>query len=167
MAKSNNLSSNIPSTTACLLDSDVIINWLAKEEDARLNKELWEGPHKIIELIEEGKIKGFSTIFNLLEIRFVLRRKKDFAEDRIKEDITKILKLLEIIVPDEVNLLKANSLQDKLPLSPFDAILLAIALAKEGIVIVSRDKAFKSLASKFIEATSPEEFLEERFASSK
>ncbi|MBU1366320.1 MAG: PIN domain-containing protein, partial [Candidatus Omnitrophica bacterium] len=75
----------------------------------------------------------------------------------------KILKLLEIIVPDEVNLLKANNLQDKLPLDPFDAILLAAASAEENIVLVTRDKALISLASKLLEASTPEGFIESTF----
>lgn len=161
MAKLNNSSPNAPPSV--ILDTDVVINWLAKEEDAVLNKELWKSPHKIIELIEEGKIRGFSTIINLLEVRFVLRRKKSFGEDKIKGDIAKILKLLKIIVPDEVNLLKANGLQDEFSLSPFDAILLATILAKEDIVLVSRDKILLSIASKFLEVTTPEKFLEGNF----
>jgi len=162
MGKSNNLSPQTHSVS-CLLDSDVIINWLTKEKGSIPYKTLWEAPHKIIKLIEEGKIKGFSTLINLLEIRFVLRRKKNFSEDKIKEDIAKILKLLEIIVPDEVNLLKANNLQDKLPLDPFDAILLAAASAEENIVLVTRDKALISLASKLLEASTPEKFIENTF----
>lgn len=156
MEKSNNFI--LPCPSICLLDSDVIINWLTKEETSS-EKHLWDAPYKIIKAIEAGRIKGFSTLINILEVRFVLRRKKGFAENKIKEDITKILELLEIIVPDETNLLSANSLQDKFALSPFDAILLSAALTKENIVLITRDNALISIASKLLEAANPETFL--------
>lgn len=161
MEKSNNSPSKTSVGSICLLDTDVIINWLAKEENEILNEQLWKIPHKIIELIEEGKIKGYSTLINLLEIRFVLRRKKEFSEHKIKEDINKLLKLLEIIIPDEVNLLRANSLQSENPLSPFDAILVAVGLSIDKGVLISRDKHLLKIASKSLPTLTPEEFLNE------
>lgn len=151
----------ISSNAFCLLDTDVIINWLAKEEDPSIHKDLWKAPHKIMKLIEANKIKGLSTLINLLEIRFVLRRKKEFGEDKIKQDIAKILQLLEIVIPDEINLLKANSLQTDNPLSPFDAILISIALSLDNIVLISRDKQLIQIAGKFVPVFTPEEFLNE------
>lgn len=150
-----------PSPKTCLLDSDVIINWLAKEEDPISNEKLWEAPHKIIKLIETKKIAGFSTLINLLEIRFVLRRKKGFGEDKIRKDIAKILSLIEIIVPDEIVLLKANNLQINRPFSPFDAMLVAIGSSLPNAVLVSRDRSLLDLASKEMSAATPEEFLKD------
>jgi predicted nucleic acid-binding protein len=148
-----------PSNAVCLLDSDVVINWLAQEEDPVTGKKLWEAAHKIIKLVEAGKIKGFMSLINLLEIRFVLRRKKSFDENRIKSDITGILKVLKVAIPDEVNLLKANNLQTDNLLSPFDAMLISVATALEGAVLVSRDKNLLKLASGFLPALTPEDFL--------
>lgn len=160
MGKSKLTPETLPKTT-CLLDTDVIINWLTKEEDPNTQEKLWKIPHKIIQLIEANKIKGTTTIINLLEIRFVLRRKKGFTETKIKDDIAKIIQLLEIIIPDEVNLLKANSLQSENPLSPFDAMLLAIGTSMDNILLVSRDKLLLQLSSKLLPSFTPEEFLNE------
>ena len=157
MIKAANPASIFPAI--CLIDSDVIINWLAKEADPVSNEELWEAPHKIMKLIEGKKINGFSALINLLEIRFVLRRKKNLGEDRIKKDIAKLLNLLEIIIPDEVILLKANSLQTDHPFSPFDAMLIAVGSSIPNAVLISRDKSLAALASKFMPTATPEEFL--------
>jgi len=160
MEKSNKPAPETSQPAKCLFDTDVIINWLTKEEDSSTNKNLWEAPHKIIKLIEDKEIKGLSTLINLLEIRFVLRRKKGFSEEKIQEDITKILQLLEIAIPDEVNLLKANSLQSENPFSPFDAMLVAIGLSIDNVVLISRDKYLTQLASKFLPVSTPEEFID-------
>lgn len=144
----------------CLLDSDVIINWLSKESDPLTGQALWIAPHKIISLIEEKRLNGFSTVLNLLEIRFVLRRKKSFTEEKIQEDIEKILRIVEIAIPDEINMLEANNLQAKHPFSPLDAMLVAIGLGLKNIVLVTRDKVLLDLASKFLPAPTPEDFLQ-------
>ena len=144
MAKSGHLKSS--PETICLLDSDVIINWLTKEETSEAN--LWEAPHKIIRLMEENIIDGYATIIGLLEIRFVLRRKKNLSDDKIKDDVAKILNVLEILVPDEVNLLKANGLQSDISfLSPFDAIFIAVGLSMKNAALISRDKYLLQTAS--------------------
>lgn len=149
----------IPNNTVCLLDTDILINWLTQEVDLNSDKNLWEAPHQIIKLIEDKKIKGFISIINLLEIRFVLRRKKDFTEQRIKEDVAKILEIIEVIIPDEIDLLRANNLQTKNPLGPFDAILVAVGLSLKEAKLISRDKSLLGLAAKFLSVFTPEEFL--------
>jgi hypothetical protein len=37
------------------LDTDVLINWLAKEIDPNTGFNLWQCPYEIIELIDSGK----------------------------------------------------------------------------------------------------------------
>ena len=143
---------NLSNLTSCLIDSDVLINWLAQEEG------LWEMANELIGLIEAKKIKAFINLTTLMEIRFVLRRKKSFKEETIKKDIAKITNLFEIIVPDELDLIKANTLQDQAPFSPFDAILLSTA-SSNNITLVSRDKNLIKVAARFILTSTPEEFL--------
>jgi predicted nucleic acid-binding protein len=145
-----------------ILDTDVIINWLTKEQESKTGKELWKAPYEIISACEEGKLRGFICLTTLLEIRFLLRRKKGYIEVKIKEGIDKISYLLEVIVPGEIELIKANSLQTKNSLDPFDAILLASALTyKPDVSLISRDKKFIKIASQYIYTTSPESFLKE------
>lgn len=160
MEKSNN--SNIP---PIILDSDVLTSWITKETETTTGKELWTSPLKIITLIEKKKITGWVSLTSLLEIRFLLRRKKKCSENIIKSFFEEFTKLFEIIVPDEIELLRSNQLQDKFLLDPFDAVLLATALTKENIILITRDRTFISIASRLIEATTPEKFLENNFPS--
>lgn len=159
MERLNNNINKTPKITTCLLDTDVIINWLSQEVESTTGKELWKSPHQIIKLIEHNKSKGFISLAHLLEVRFILRRKRGFSEERIGLDIEKILEVLEVAIPDEVDLLQANNLQSKNPLSPFDALLIALALSLKEVVLISRDKALLSLAAKFTPVATPEVFL--------
>ena len=64
------------------LDTDVLINWLAKEIDPNTGFDLWRCPYAIIELIERREIVGHTSLTNIFEVRFVLRRKKRYSEGK-------------------------------------------------------------------------------------
>jgi predicted nucleic acid-binding protein len=155
MAKPSNLAKIV-----CLLDSDVVLNWLTQEEDPIGGFILWDAPHKIMRLIENGTVQGSTTLVNLMEIRFVLRRKK-IPEATIKNLLTKLLSLIKVIIPDEINLLEANGLQETHSLSPFDAVILGVvcAMKDQGALFISRDKEFLKIAKNFVPSMPPEEFL--------
>lgn len=142
-----------------LLDTDVIVNWLTQETETVSRKELWMAPYEIIKFIEAGKISGTMSVTSLLEIRFLLRRKKQFSYSQVEDDISKLSSILDVVIPDEIQLLKANALQTDLPLDPFDAIHLAAAISMNPITLLSRDKAFIQISKQFIEAMTPEEYL--------
>mgnify|MGYP001082454988 CR=1 FL=1 len=145
------------------LDTDVIINWLAKELDPNTGFNLWRCPYEIIELIERKKIEGHTSLTNILEVRFVLRRKKRYSEKEIKECIESLFLVIEIEVPDSGDMLEANRLQSEQPLDPFDSTGVSMILVKSAI-LVSRDDDFIKLAKKLnVEAYTPEEFLERYF----
>jgi len=145
------------------LDTDVIINWLAKETDPNTGFDLWRCPYEIIELIEKREIVGHTSLTNIFEVRFVLRRKKRYSEEKIKDGIETLFGTIEIEVPDSGDMLEANRLQSEQPLDPFDSIGLSIILIKSAI-LVSRDDEFIKLAKKLnVEAYTPEEFLESYF----
>jgi predicted nucleic-acid-binding protein len=65
------------------LDTDVLTNWLAKEIDSKTGEELWRAPHKILKKVEARELNGFTSIINLMEIIFVLRRKKKWKDEEI------------------------------------------------------------------------------------
>ena len=159
MGKSGKSLSENPFPDSCLIDTDVLINWLTQEVDPNTKKELWKASHQLIKLIEDKKIKGFISLFTLLEVRFVLRRKKDLNEEEIKKDINKILRILEVIIPGEIDLLRANELQIENPLSPFDALLLSVCSTLKDGVLITRDKSLLKIASKFTSSFTPEDFL--------
>lgn len=143
-----------------LLDTDVIVNWLTKEIETVSNKELWQAPYEIIKLIEAKKVSGIISITTLLEIRFLLRRKKKHILRQIEEDIRKITGILDVVIPDEIHLLKANTLQADLPLDPFDAIHLSVSIGLCPITLLSRDREFIHISRQFIRGMTPEEFLD-------
>jgi len=143
--------------TAVLLDTDVLINWLVKETETATKKALWKAPLEIISAIENGRLKGFISLATLLEIRFFLRRKRKISEHQLNADVQNLTELFEVLVPGEIELLRANKLQSQYPLDPFDAILLSSALSISGLVVISRDNAFLKIADNLVEVSSPEE----------
>ena len=144
-----------------LLDTDVIVNWLTKEVETQTAKDLWTAPYRIISLIENKKLKGFTNLTTLLEIRFLLRRKREFTEQQIEKFINEMAEVLEVVIPDEISLLESNRLQSENLLDPFDAILLGVSITLKPIIFVSRDKEFLKIASSFIPAFTPENFLQQ------
>ena len=143
------------------LDTDVIANWLTKETETTSGKELWNAPFKIINHLEETseKLEGFISITTILELRYLLRRKKRYSLAHVEKDIGKISTLFEVVIPDTTDMLQANSLQAGHSLDPFDAIQLALCLSLKSITLVSRDKEFLDISKKFIPAHTPEDFL--------
>jgi len=142
-----------------LLDTDVIANWLLKETETATNKNIWKAPFEIIGRIESEEIKGCLSLTTLLEIRFLLRRKKEYSAKEINRDIKKLTELFEILIPDEIELLRANKLQEEYPLDPFDTVLLSLALSLTNAILISRDTKFLKVASLLIESGTPEEYL--------
>ncbi len=140
-------------------DTDVVVNWLVKETETASGKELWKAPFKIIKLVESKDFIGMISLTTLMEIRYLLRRKKSYTNQQVEDDISKLTSLFEVIIPDEINLLKANTLQAEYHLDPFDAIHLSIVTGLKPITLLSRDKEFIRIANKLVNALSPEEYL--------
>jgi len=91
-------------------DTDVVVKWLVKETESASGKELWKAPFKIIKLVESKDLTGMISLTTLMEIRYLLRRKKSYTNQQVEDDISKITSLFEVVIPDEINLLKANIL---------------------------------------------------------
>lgn len=73
------------------LDTDVILNWLTKEVDQNTGFKLWKCPYEIMKIVENEEIKAYTSITNLFEIRFVLRRKKKCPEVKIKNFVSTLV----------------------------------------------------------------------------
>ena len=146
-------------TPRILLDTDAVVNWLVQETETASGRKLWEAPYEIVKLVEDKSVFGTISLTTLMEIRFLLRRKKPYTLSQIENDISKLTTIFEIIIPDEINLLKANTLQSEHMLDPFDAIHLALCIGMKPATLVSRDKDFIKIAKKFITATTPEDFF--------
>jgi predicted nucleic acid-binding protein len=96
---------------------------------------LWRCPYEIIKLIERGDIEGHTSLTNIFEIRFVLRRKKRYGEEKIRECIESLFGAIEIDVVDSGDMLEANRLQSEQQLDPFDSIGLSIILVNSAILM--------------------------------
>lgn len=145
-------------TPKVLLDTDVVINWLVREVESVSGKELWKAPYEIVRSAEKASITAFISLTTLLEVRYLLRRKKSFLSRQVEEDLNTIISVIDVVIPDEISLLRANTLQAEHPLDPFDAIHLSICMGLEPVTLVSRDSDFISIAKKFTAALTPEEF---------
>ncbi|MFH1776049.1 MAG: PIN domain-containing protein [Candidatus Omnitrophota bacterium] len=126
----------------------ISIHHVEHVELAAAGKELWRMPFKIISFIENNALKGITALTTLLEIRYLLRRKKRYSEQQIENFINDITSILEIAIPDEISLLEANKLQSENLLDPFDAVLLGLSIISRPSFLISRDKEFLQIASK-------------------
>jgi len=147
------------------LDTDVMINWLAKEVDPNTGKELWNAPFKILKKIETGEISGFTSIINLMEIIFVLRRRKRWKDEKTISTIGRIREIsnFSVLIPTEADMISAYSIQTVFSLDPFNSIYYSISRRRIDHII-SRDLDFISIvneAEKKTLALTPEKFLKE------
>jgi len=142
-----------------LLDTDVIVNWLVRETESVTGKELWKAPYAIIKLAESGDVSARISLTTLMELRFLFRRKKSYSHNKIEEDLATLTSVVDVLIPDEISLVKANLLQEKHPLDPFDAIHLSLCIGMESAILISRDKDFIKVARHHVAAMNPEEFI--------
>lgn len=150
-------------STRVFFDTDVLINWLCKEVHPRTKYRLWKAPYEILKKVESGKLSGFTTLVNLMEIVFVLRRKKQWKEEKIANAMSKLQGIanLTILVPTDADIIAGYNLQNVFALDPFDALYYAI-FRTSADYLVSRDKTFLQLvnqAEKQARALTPEDFL--------
>lgn len=143
------------------LDTDVLINWIAQEVDKNSCFKLWKCPYEILKLVESDEIIAYTALTNVFEIRYVLRRKMKYSDDKIKNFLNDLFNNLQIEIPDSIDMLDANKLQDENPLDPFDAIGLSIVKAINSCILVSRDSDFIRLTeNNNSNACVPEKFLQ-------
>ena len=147
------------------LDTDVLINWLAKEVDPNTGEELWRAPLRILKEIEVGELSGFTSIINLMEIIFVLRRKKRWKDEKIISTIGRIREIpsFSVLIPTEADMISAYSIQTVFALDPFNSIYYSISRRRIDYII-SRDSDFISIVNsteKKLVAFTPEKFLKD------
>jgi len=141
-------------------DTDILINWLTLENESITGKSLWEAPAKIISLVENGSVNGVLCLTTILELRYVLHRKKHITREQIELLIKDLSNVFKIYPPDEISLLKSNKLQSAYLMDPFDAILLSFCIHFEYKTLITRDTGLSDIASEFIEVFTPEEFID-------
>nr|WP_199722397.1 MULTISPECIES: PIN domain-containing protein [Haloarcula] len=95
------------------------------------------------------------SVLNLMELRSVLSKKKQFERDRVDQIEARITSRTTVTFPDASDMLAANQLQSDTLLYPMDALVLTAADAIEG-TLVSFDRELVEQG-----AVRPEEVLEE------
>lgn len=91
----------------------------------------------------------------------MLRRKKKCPEIKIKNLIANLFQKINIEIPDYIDMLTANNLQDNYSLDTFDSISLGIIQAIHKTSLVSRDADFMKISNDSgIASYTPEKFIE-------
>lgn len=144
-------------------DADVLLNWLTEEKETDTGIKLWKAPYEILKNSEANGIKLHSSFLTIMEIRYVLRRKKDINSSKIEELVEDIKQEFSLEIPDSMDIIEANKMQSQSPLDPFDAIYLSMTETLSADFILTRDKEFQQIiddSNNDTRTMEPEEFLE-------
>jgi len=87
-----------------------------------------------VELLNEAD-EAYVSVLNLMELRSVLTKKKQFERDRIEQIENRITTRATITVPDASDMVAANQLQSETLLYPMDALVLAAANAVDATLV--------------------------------
>ncbi len=132
------------------IDSNISLNILLEE------RRDYENSIKLLKDVENKKFIGVTTLINLMEILFVLRKVcKDAELIKTVENFFEI-ENLKVIIPNEFHVLEAYNLQKKFKFHPNDAIFVSVAKS-ETEVIVTRDEELRRNASVIVKCITPEE----------
>ncbi|HEX7058098.1 MAG TPA: PIN domain-containing protein [Bacilli bacterium] len=143
-----------------ILDSDVVINWLTAEQETISGKPLWVAPATILELGERKAIQNELSFISLMEVRYALRRKKRWPQEEIESDLRRLQLIMTWIAPEAADVQQANSLQCEESLDPFDSLILAQAIGRDG-QLITRDSAFAAIARKYVPVFTPEAYIDQ------
>jgi predicted nucleic acid-binding protein len=87
-----------------------------------------------IELLNEAD-DPYVSVLNLMELRSVLSKKKQFERNRIDRIENRITARTTVTFPDASDMLEANRLQSETLLYPMDALVLAAAEAVDATLV--------------------------------
>lgn len=108
-----------------LLDTNVLVAAVTRDT---------ERSDAAIELLNEAD-DAHVSVLNLMELRSVLTKKKQFERDRIERIENRITSRTTITFPDASDVMAANRLQSERLLYPMDALVLAAADAIDGTLV--------------------------------
>jgi len=77
----------------------------------------------------------YVSVLNLMELRSVLSKKKQFERDRIEQIENRITTRTTVTFPDASDMMEANRLQSETLLYPMDALILAAADAVDATLV--------------------------------
>ncbi|WP_158059567.1 type II toxin-antitoxin system VapC family toxin [Halorussus halophilus] len=87
-----------------------------------------------LELLNEAD-DAYVSVLNLMELRSVLTKKKQFERDRIDQIEQRITSRTTVTFPDASDMMAANQLQSETLLYPMDALVLTAANAIDATLV--------------------------------
>lgn len=95
-----------------------------------------------------------TTIFNLMEFRTVLAKKKRLNQDRVENLLESLWDRMTVYRPDTDDILTSYSVQERTLLYPMDCLILSTAEETDGVLVTFDSELLEN------GAVSPEEFLD-------
>lgn len=95
-----------------------------------------------------------TTIFNLMEFRTVLAKKKRLNQDRVESLLENLWDRMTVYRPDTDDILTSYSVQERTLLYPMDCLILSTAEETDGVLITFDSELLEN------GAVSPKEFLD-------
>lgn len=126
----------------CFVDTNVLVAVVTEDDDRA---------DAAIAVLNDHEMH--TSVLNLMELRSVLAKKKQFDRERVEEIEARIANRATITFPDASDIVAANRLQRETYLYPMDALILAAAEASDAM-LVSFDAELREHG-----ARSPEEIL--------
>lgn len=132
-----------------LIDTNVVLDVLLKREP------FFNDSIKIMEMSENGKIKGYITSNSITDIAYISKR-GGISQDRILQIIKNLIQILDVVSVTRTDIIKAIELGYK---DFEDAVQAQCAKKIKADYIITRNK--KDFFDKRIKILTPKEFLEE------
>jgi len=108
-----------------LLDTNVLVAAVTRDTDRSVDA---------VELLNSAD-ETYVSVLNLMELRSVLTKKKQFERDRIEQIENRITSRATVTFPDASDIVAANRLQSETLLYPMDALVLAAADAVDATLV--------------------------------
>ena len=126
--------------TKVFIDTSVFIRFLTQD-----NQQKFEQCAKFFELIEQGKLRPYTSNIVILEIQFVLTRLYSFPKDKVLSDINKLLSLRNLILVERTDSHKALTIYKKYNVKYPDCLI--VTQIPAGSKLVSYDNDFVKIST--------------------
>lgn len=108
-----------------LLDTNVLVAAVTNDTDRS---------DEAVKLLNEAD-ETYVSVLNLMELRSVLTKKKEFNRSRIEQIEQRVTSRATVTFPDASDMVAANQLQSETLLYPMDALLMAAADAIDATLV--------------------------------
>lgn len=132
------------------LDTNIFIRFLTQDDPQKFHD-----CEKLFELVQNGKIRPYTSNIVILEIQFVLIRLYKFAKDKVLRDIDNLLSLRNLTILEKTDTRKALSVYKKHNIKYADC-LIATQVPK-GVKLASYDTDFSKI--KRVSLSTPADFI--------